>query len=111
MQKVFDYERDLLIEKSGGFRCLGCLTSHPAEEKSPDNRYCSFCYDALSKEAESYSRRESWMPIKPAKKKVIPDVVLEDLVKRHWPVEVITAKLVADGYFVTVADVKMLIKV
>ena len=52
------------IEKEiEAFFCHACLEDKPASEASPDLRYCGFCYDFLTKEAELLDDRKStWVP-------------------------------------------------
>ncbi len=65
----FSIERDKDIIAGGGFFCFACCVGKLAVEQSPDPRYCLFCYDFLSKEAEGLKaggqRIGGWQPIKP----------------------------------------------
>ena len=46
------------------FYCHACLMDKPANEQSPDPRYCQGCFDFLTKEAELLpgGKRPSWKP-------------------------------------------------
>ncbi len=60
----FDSERDKDIIEAGGFFCLACAVGKPADDQSPDPRYCQGCYDFLLKEAEMLpsNKRPKWIP-------------------------------------------------
>lgn len=61
----FDVNRDIAIEKAGGFWCHACLVSHLAAEQSRDPRYCQGYYDFLLKEAETLTghiKKPEWLP-------------------------------------------------
>ena len=58
----FNIKRDLAIENDGGFFCETCIISKPASERSPDKRYCCFCFDLLLNEARLGNSRPKWMP-------------------------------------------------
>ena len=60
----FDSKKDLEIVSAGGFFCYACAVGKPAEEQSPDSRYCHDCYEFLVKEAELLpsNKRPSWIP-------------------------------------------------
>ena len=49
----FNIERDLEIEKVGGFFCQACVVSKPASELSADPRYCLGCYEVLNHEPQT----------------------------------------------------------
>ena len=96
----FDVERDIEIEKAGGFWCHGCLMGKPAIEQSPDDRHCQSCYEFLLKEVDMLpqGKRPAWIP-KPGKSKIehkkpIPvsqDVVLNmsTLESKYFEVDII----------------------
>ena len=59
----FGARQDSEIVNRGGFFCSGCLVSHPAEEQSPDPRYCQCAYRFLLEEAKTLNgRKPSWVP-------------------------------------------------
>lgn len=66
----FDIKRDSEIINAGGFFCYACVIGKPANDISPDPRYCQECYDFLIKEAELDTRRrgDDWKPIIATKK-------------------------------------------
>ncbi len=62
----FDFERDNQLIAAGGFFCQACLVGKPADEQSPDPRYCQWCYDFLRKEAALLSTSPpAWVPKDP----------------------------------------------
>jgi len=65
----FDVKQDIQIINAGGFFCQACLVGKPAQEQSPDPRYCQGCYVFLLKEAatESSRRFADWKPRKSPK--------------------------------------------
>ena len=69
------------LEKAGThFFCESCLGHKPLDDRSPDGRYCQWCYDFLIDEAEQLppKKRPAWIP-KIEGRKTIPvphDVVL-----------------------------------
>jgi len=71
-ENYFDIKCDLEIVRTGGFFCCACVVGKPAEEQSPDPRYCYTCYKLLLKEAEMDTRRQgnAWKPINPAPKPI-----------------------------------------
>lgn len=48
----------------GYFFCHACLMDKPDAEKSPDPRYCQYCFDVLKKEAELLQpgKYPNWVP-------------------------------------------------
>ena len=65
MREYFDIKRDIEIARNGGFWCLACLVGNPANEQSPDKRFCKFCYDLLMEEAELIpnQKKPHWIPL------------------------------------------------
>ncbi len=63
-EKYFDIKCDLEIIRTGGFFCCACVVGKPAEEQSPDPRYCRDCYELLLKEAKllPVKKRPGWIP-------------------------------------------------
>ena len=50
-ENYFDIKGDLEVINASGFFCHACVVGKPAEEQSPDPRYCFGCYELLLKEA------------------------------------------------------------
>lgn len=79
----FDIEQDTAIVNAGGFFCRACLVGKPANEQSPDHRYCQGCYDFLNGEAAilreaGNMHRYPWVPLDGDKKtvQVVQDVAV-----------------------------------
>lgn len=50
------------------FLCQSCFTHWPIDDRSPDERYCLYCYEFLSYEAKlledkGIKKRPSWVPV------------------------------------------------
>ncbi len=69
----FSIDRDIEIEKAGGFFCHACVVGKTASEQSSDPRYCQSCYKVLKVEAEMQrTKRAAWIP-KNMSHKTTPD--------------------------------------
>ena len=77
---MFDIKRDKAIIEAGGFWCSACLSGKPANEQSPDPRYCQGCFKFLLDEAALLSPnrgKPAWVPTPgrtealPAKREVV----------------------------------------
>lgn len=63
------------------FCCHACLMDKPANEQSPDPRYCQGCYEVLEQEASllterGYTKHPAWWPVaqNQGKKEKIPTI-------------------------------------
>ena len=77
----FDIERDRQIINAGGFFCEACLVGKPADDMSPDPRYCQGCYEFFLKEAETLAasgnkHKPIWIPLPDHKSRSKPSATI-----------------------------------
>lgn len=71
------------INKIDTFLCGACLIEKELKDKSPDGRYCCWCFNYLSGEAKNYNSPRPWMPRRePIRHKAHKDKSITATIKR-----------------------------
>jgi len=65
----FNIQKDIKIERAGGFFCEACIACYSIKEQSPNPRYCQQCYAILKEERES--------------KKPISEIPVEEMTEKY----------------------------